>query len=80
MNGWEYQTRVFDFHSDAFLGKVRDGTFDAEAFDLEANRLGWEGWELVSVMDTNYITGNTKFIAATFKRPLTPERRQELSN
>lgn len=79
MNGWEYITRVFDFRSDGLLGKVGDGSFDEAAFVQEANRLGWVGWELVNVMDTNYFDGDTKFVVATFKRPLTPQRRAELS-
>lgn len=80
MNGWEYTTRVFDFRNatDLFGTKYNDGSFDQFAFDREANALGWEGWELVSMMDTNHFDGDTKYIIATFKRPLTPKRREKL--
>jgi|GEM_PF-5548012 len=38
MDGWEYLTRVFDFRPEALLGGKRgDGSFDAAAFDHEAN-------------------------------------------
>ena len=79
MSGWEYLTRQFDFREDALLGgKYGSGNFNCEAFDHEANRLGWEGWELVSLMDTNSYDGETKYVVATFKRPLTAARRQEI--
>lgn len=79
MDGWEYITRVFDFRDDTvFGGKFGTGQFNREAFDHEANKLGWDGWELVNLMDTNYHDGETKYVVATFKRPLTPARREEI--
>jgi len=78
MNGWEYKTRVFDFRGTGLVGKVADGSFDQVVFDHEANKLGWEGWELVSMMDTNSFDGGTRVVVASFKRPLTPERRAEI--
>ena len=35
----------------------------------ELNRLGSEGWELVSVTSVNFKTGATDNIARVFKRP-----------
>jgi len=35
----------------------------------ELNRLGAEGWELVSVTSVNFKTGATDNIAMVFKRP-----------
>ena len=79
MDGWEYLTRVFDFRPESVLGgKYGDGSFDAASFDHEANALGWDGWELVSIIDTNRFKGATAYVVATFKRPLTPERREEV--
>jgi hypothetical protein len=37
--------------------------------DIEFNRLGRDGWELVSIFDTNAGDGTTRWIIATFKRP-----------
>jgi len=74
--GWEYHTAMFDFGSEAFISQ--GGLFNADKFNFELNRLGWEGWELVSVNDTNQIRGGTKYIVAVFKRPLTTERRAEI--
>lgn len=39
----------------------------------ELNRLGAEGWELVSVTSVNFKTGATDNIAMVFKRPLADE-------
>ena len=74
--GWEYHTAMFDFTGEAFISQ--GGLFNADKFNLELNRLGWEGWELVSVNDTNRMQGATKYIVAVFKRPLTDQRRAEL--
>ena len=60
---WEYQTITFP--SGGFLG----GKLESDEFDAELNRLGRQGWELVSVMDTNQSSGATRFVVAVFKRP-----------
>ena len=39
----------------------------------ELNRLGAEGWELVSVTSVNFKTGATDNIAMVFKRPRATE-------
>ena len=71
--GWEYQTLEFDFTGEAFISQ--GGLFNSPRFNHELNRLGWDGWELVSVFDTNRVQGGTKYVIAVFKRPLTAERR-----
>jgi hypothetical protein len=71
--GWEYQTVEFDFDSAAFISQ--GGLFNSQQFNHELNRLGWDGWELVNVFDTNQVRGGTRFVIAVFKRPLTAERR-----
>jgi hypothetical protein len=75
--GWEYHNVAFNFDASAFISQ--GGLFDSEQFNLELNRLGWDGWELVSVFDTNQVRGGTRYVVAVFKRPLTPERRDHLS-
>jgi Domain of unknown function (DUF4177) len=74
--GWEYQNVSFNFDAAAFISQ--GGLFDSEQFNFELNRLGWDGWELVSVFDTNQVQGGTRYVVAVFKRPLTAERRQQL--
>ena len=74
--GWEYQNVSFNFDASAFISQ--GGLFNSEHFNLELNRLGWDGWELVSVFDTNDVRGSSRYVVAVFKRPLTPERRNQL--
>ena len=74
--GWEYHTLTFDFSSEAFISQ--GGLFNSQKFNRELNRLGWDGWELADVFDTNRVQGGTKFVVAVLKRPLTPERKAAL--
>lgn len=74
--GWEYKTLQFDFQSGIFFSQ--GGLFDSSILTNELNRLGWDGWELVSTLDTNNVQGATRFVVAVLKRPLTAERREEL--
>lgn len=76
--GWEYQTLQFDFDAEVFI--TQGGLFNSQKFNHELNRLGWDGWELVSIFDTNQIKGGTKFVVAVLKRVLTAERRAALQN
>ncbi len=76
--GWEYQTLQFDFDSEAFISQ--GGLFNSQKFTRELNRLGWDGWELVSIFDTNQVRGGTKYVVAVLKRQLTDERRIALQN
>lgn len=72
--GWEVS---FNFDAGTLIST--GGLFNSEQFSLELNRLGWDGWELVSVFDTNQVQGGTRYVVAVFKRPLTAERRQEIA-
>ena len=62
---WEYMTVMFA-SSRWFLG----GKLDGKQFNERLNELGEEGWELVSVFDTNYTEGATRDVVAVLKRPL----------
>lgn len=75
--GWEYHNVTFNFDSTALISQ--GGLFDSAQFNLQLNRLGWDGWELVSVFDTNQVQGGTRYVVAVFKRPLTDARRAELT-
>jgi Domain of unknown function (DUF4177) len=61
---WEYKTVKVDTYG--FLG----GILDTNKFDSELNRLGQQGWELVSTFDTNMNNGVSREAIAVFKRPL----------
>jgi hypothetical protein len=45
-----------------------DPQLDANRVELEMNKLGFDGWELTSVVDTNTYQGKTKEIVMFFKR------------
>lgn len=75
--GWEYNTQEFDFTGERLISQ--GGLFNSEKFNFELNRLGWDGWELVSAFDTNSANGGTRHVVAVLKRPLTPERRAEVA-
>ncbi|HKB02455.1 MAG TPA: DUF4177 domain-containing protein [Gemmataceae bacterium] len=62
---WEYLTVKFAA-SGFFLG----GKLDGDTFNAKLNELGQEGWELVSVFDTNMSRGQTRDVVAVLKRPL----------
>lgn len=59
---WEYKT--IKTETSGMLG----GILDIEEFDLKLNAFGREGWELVSVFDTNQSQGATRFVIAVLKR------------
>ncbi|TAJ16339.1 MAG: DUF4177 domain-containing protein [Planctomycetota bacterium] len=60
---WEYKS-VF-LNATGFLG----GKLDQAGFDRELAALGRDGWELVTVFDTNWYEGSTRHVVAVFKRP-----------
>jgi hypothetical protein len=62
---WEYRTVMFDA-SGWFLG----GKLDGQKFNDRLNQLGEEGWELVSVFDTNFTQGGTRDVVAVLKRSM----------
>jgi hypothetical protein len=62
---WEYTTVMFEA-SGLFVG----GALDGEKFNNRLNQLGEEGWELVTVFDTNAQGGRSRDIVAVLKRPM----------
>lgn len=60
---FEYLTIKF-----AASGWFAGGDLDGDAFNQKLNDLGGEGWELVSVFDTNMLHGRTRDVVAVFKR------------
>ena len=61
---WEYKTVKID--AKGFAG----GKFDQDKFEQLMNDVGRQEWELVNVFDTNQAYGSSRYIVATFKRPL----------
>ncbi len=59
MTRWEY--KIINVRSEHYR-------LDPNAY-TELNRLGDDGWELVSVTSVNFKTGATDNIAMVFKRP-----------
>lgn len=47
------------------------GVLNTEQFDNVTNKLGSEGWELISCFDTNSSQGGSRYVIAVFKRQLT---------
>jgi hypothetical protein len=60
---WEYMTVKVETKG------FRGGILDTTEFDVELNRLGREGWELVATFDTNMANGASREAVAVFKRP-----------
>jgi Domain of unknown function (DUF4177) len=60
---WEYRTEMF-----AASGWLKGGKLDAEPFNDKLNSLGEDGWELVSVFETNMSQGVTRDVFAVLKR------------
>jgi hypothetical protein len=66
MQKWEYKVIKVSTEYGFFSGT----DFDEESFQKELNQLGNQGWELICLEDINKLKGGSKFILATFKRPL----------
>lgn len=64
MERWEYST--IKMQTKGFLG----GILEIQDFDAELNKMGNEGWELVSCFDTNQSEGATREVVAVFKRKM----------
>lgn len=63
MQKWEYRTVKVD--AKGMLG----GVVDVQELDQLLNQLGQQGWNLVSVFDTNMMVhGTSREIVAVFKR------------
>ncbi len=63
MMKWEYMTLTLPAGG-LFVG----GKIDAQQLTERLNELGSEGWELVSVFDTNMLEGKTRDVFAILKR------------
>lgn len=62
MKRFEYQIKKFD-------GKgLWGGKLMLPEIVEELNQLGRDGWEMVSMMDTNSAYGETRWVIATLKR------------
>ncbi len=64
MERWQYQT--VQFETEGFMG----GILDLHEFQTELNRLGADGWELVTCFDTNMSQGQSRYVIAVFKRKI----------
>ena len=62
MEKWEYTTVKFELTG--FTG----GILKVEDFDYELNKLGEQGWELVSCFTSNASQGYSRDAIAVFKR------------
>lgn len=62
MPQWEYRT--VKYKTGGFLG----GKIDEQEFEDVLNKLGYDGWELVSCFDTSQAQGASRDIIAIFKR------------
>jgi len=60
---WEYKTLNLDIQG----WPIPEA--QPKEIDLELNRAGREGWELVSALDTNAGSGASYQLVAIFKRP-----------
>ncbi len=62
---WEYMTLTL-----SASGLILGGKIDGQKLTDRLNQLGSEGWELVSVFDTNMLEGKTRDVIAVLKRRL----------
>ena len=44
------------------------GALDHQELEIALNDLGIQGWELVSIFDTNFNQGSTRLVIAVLKR------------
>ena len=65
MRNWEYEVLSFEAK-----GLFQGSELDIQKYGETINRFGSEGWEVISVMDTNYSGGETHQVIVTFKRPI----------
>lgn len=62
MEQWSYRT--LKFQTGGFWG----GKVDEHELEEELNRMGYDGWELVSCFDTSVAQGQSRDIIAIFKK------------
>ncbi|MBL9138575.1 MAG: DUF4177 domain-containing protein [Verrucomicrobiales bacterium] len=63
---WEYLTLVL--RTGGWMG----GKVDGQELTDALNEKGADGWELVSIFDTNMYRGETRDVVAILKRPMAP--------
>lgn len=63
MTQWEYKTLEFDAK-----GFWVGGIVDSAQINEQLNKAGMDGWELVSMVNTNQYQGASRKILAVFKR------------
>ena len=66
---WEYEVVVIGAESPGLLN-LTGGQVDGGELRRQMNRLGGQGWELVTAIDTNYVNGATRQVMLLFKRPI----------
>jgi hypothetical protein len=66
---WEYRTVSFGASS-GFWPLAAGGDVEGDEITTTLNRLGREGWELVSAFDTNDVRGQTRTVLCILKRPV----------
>lgn len=64
---WAYHTFTVE---PKFQSILKASAIDYQELNRKLNRLGQLGWELVSVMDTNWHEGRTRELVAVMKRPV----------
>ncbi len=62
MQKWEYKT--VKFKTKGFGG----GILDSEKYNEQLNKLGDDGWELISSFTTNQMEGITREVIAVLKK------------
>jgi hypothetical protein len=67
---WEYRTESFGATS-GYWPFAAGGDVGEDEITATLNRLGRDGWELVSAFDTNDVRGQTRVVVCILKRPLT---------
>jgi hypothetical protein len=66
---WEY--RAFSLGaSSGFWPFAAGGDIEGDEITATLNRLGQEGWELVSAFDTSDVRGQTRMVVCILKRPI----------
>jgi hypothetical protein len=66
MTKWDYMTVMVPA-----TGLLHGGKIDAQGMTDRLNQLGGDGWELVSIFETNMREGRTRDVFAVLKRPST---------
>jgi len=61
-----YEYKIVKIDGEGLFG----GKVDLAELEDHFNALGRDGWEMVSMMDTNMGYGATKWVISTFRRPL----------